>query len=151
MYIHMYIHMYTTHMYIHMYIHMSIHMYIHMKRKNLKRKRAKSYPWRRENKRELQKQLECIAKARKRKSGKSYPRRREIKRELLKVSKWGPAVCTGKYGFLAKSTGKTGKIPEIFLIFFRFVGGFSGPDFAKIFPPALRIVLVSFGAPGTKI
>ena len=40
-------------MYIHMYIHMDIHMYIHMKRKNLKRKSAKSYPQKRKNKREL--------------------------------------------------------------------------------------------------
>ena len=58
MYTHMYIHVYI-HMYIHMYIHscihiyIYIHMYIHIQRKNLKRKSAKSYPRRSENKREL--------------------------------------------------------------------------------------------------
>ena len=63
---------------------------------------------------------------------------------------WLPAVCTGIHGFLAKSTGKTGKIPEKILIFFRFFGGFSGPDFAKISAAVARIVLVQSRAPATK-
>ena len=52
-----YVYVFTyVHTYVRTYaytIHMYIHMYIHMKRKNLKRKSAKSDPRRSENKREL--------------------------------------------------------------------------------------------------
>ena len=44
---------------------------------------------------------------------------------------WGPAVCTGKYGFLAKSTGKTGKIPEKILIFSDFLEVFQAQILRK--------------------
>ena len=62
-------------------------MYIHLKRKNLKRKSTKSYPQRRENKRELLKASNETQQPQKkeRKSATSCPRRCEHKRELLKA------------------------------------------------------------------
>ena len=64
---------------------------------------------------------------------------------------WLPAVCTGIHGFLAKSTGKTGKILEKNCFFSDFVGFFSGPDFAKISAPTFPIVLESSSATETRI
>ena len=77
----MYTHMYT-HMFIHMYMHMCIHMHIHMKRKNLKRKSAKSYPRRCENKRELLKALNETQKPQKKKRKKLSPEARQQTRAL---------------------------------------------------------------------
>ena len=56
---------------------MYIHMYIHMKRKNLKRKSAKSYPRRRENKRELLKASNETQKPQKKERKKLSPEERK--------------------------------------------------------------------------
>ena len=53
---------------------------------------------------------------------------------------WLPAVCTGIHGFLAKSTGKTGKIPEMFFIFSDFFEVFQ----AQILRKYLRQPSASF-------
>ena len=52
-------------------------MYIHMKRKNLKRKSAKSYPRRRENKRELLKASNETQKPQKKERNKLSPEERK--------------------------------------------------------------------------
>ena len=63
----------------------------------------------------------------------------------------GQPFVRGFSGIWAKSTGKLGKIPEIFFDFSLIFEGFSGPDFAKISAAVLRIFLVRSRAPETNI
>ena len=63
-------------------------MYIHMERNNLKRKSAKKYPWRRENKRELLKASNETQKPQKKERKKLSPEARKRTRasESLKMT-----------------------------------------------------------------